>query len=85
MPTNVPPQYHEAEDRFRRANSTPEKIAAVQEMLAMMPKHKGTDHLKAQLRTRLSHLMTELERPSKGTSGGQIEPFSKRIFSNTEL
>lgn len=77
MPTNVPPQYREAEDRFRRAGSVQERIAALQEMLAIMPKHKGTDHLKAQLRSRLSKLMAELEKgSSKGAGGGRTEPFS---------
>ncbi len=46
-------------------------------MLAIMPKHKGTDHLKAQLRSRLSRLMAELEGgSSKGPASGRTEPFS---------
>ena len=76
MPTNVPPQYHEAEERFRRAGTTQAKIAALHEMLAIMPKHKGTDHLKAQLRARMSRLVAELEGPSRGQRGGRTEPFS---------
>jgi ribosome-interacting GTPase 1 len=76
MPTNVPPQYREAEDRFRRAGTVQEKIATLQEMLAIMPKHKGTDHLKAQLRTRMSRLMAELEGASHSSGGGRTEPFS---------
>ena len=76
MPTNVPPQYREAEERFRQAETVQAKIAALQEMLSIMPKHKGTDHLKAQLRSRLSRLMAELEGPSRGPSGGRAEPFS---------
>ncbi len=77
MPTNVPPQYREAEDRYRQARTVQAKIAALQEMLAIMPKHKGTDHLKAQLRSRLSKLMAELEgASSKGPSSGRTEPFS---------
>ena len=76
MPTNVPPQYREAEDRFRQAGTVQAKIAALQEMLAIMPKHKGTDHLKAQLRARLSRLTAELEGPSRGARGGRTEPFS---------
>jgi len=66
MPTNVPPQYREAEQRFRDATSIQGKIAALQEMLQIMPKHKGTDHLKAQLRSRLSKLMNDLETSSGG-------------------
>ena len=76
MPTNVPPQYRDAEERFRQAGTTQAKIAAVQEMLSIMPKHKGTDHLKAQLRSRLSKLTAELEGASAGRSGGRTEPFS---------
>lgn len=76
MPTNVPPQYREAEERFRQAGTPQAKIAALQEMLAIMPKHKGTDHLKAQLRARLAQLIGELEGPSRGARGGQTEPFS---------
>ncbi len=76
MPTNVTPQYREAEERFREARTTPAKIAALREMLAIMPKHKGTDHLKAQLRGRLSRLLVELEEPSSAKRAGRTEPFS---------
>jgi ribosome-interacting GTPase 1 len=76
MPTNVTPQYRKAEDQFREATTTQSKIAALQEMLSIMPKHKGTDHLKAQLRSRMSKLMAELEGPTPGSSGGRTEPFS---------
>jgi ribosome-interacting GTPase 1 len=56
VPANLTPQYYEAEKRFREAKTPPEKIAALEEMLAVMPKHKGTDHLKAELRARLAKL-----------------------------
>ena len=56
MPANLPPQYFEAEKKFRLAKTTPEKIAALEEMLAIMPKHKGTDHLRADLRRRIAKL-----------------------------
>ncbi len=56
MPTNLPPHYFDAEKRYRQAKTAPEKIAALEEMLAIMPKHKGTDHLKADLRRRIAKL-----------------------------
>jgi len=65
MPANLPPQYFEAEKRFRSAKSPEEKIAAVEEMLAIMPKHKGTDHLRAELRTRIAKL-TQLASKKSG-------------------
>ena len=62
MPTNLPPQYFEAENRFRQAKTAPEKIAALEEMLAIMPKHKGTDHLKADLRRRIAKLSQSVDK-----------------------
>ncbi|MFC1918361.1 GTPase [Chloroflexota bacterium] len=56
MPANLPPQYFEAEKNFRVAKTVPGKIAALEEMLAIMPKHKGTDHLRAELRRRIAKL-----------------------------
>ncbi len=56
MPANLTPAYFEAERRFRAAKSPLEKLAALEEMLAVMPKHKGTDHLRAELRTRIAKL-----------------------------
>jgi small GTP-binding protein len=56
MPANLPPQYFGAEKEFREAKTIPDKIAALEEMLAIMPKHKGTDHLRAELRARIAKL-----------------------------
>lgn len=56
MPANLPPGYFEAEKRYRAAKSPSEKIACLEEMLAIIPKHKGTDKLRADLRRRTSKL-----------------------------
>ena len=58
MPTNLPPEYFEVEKRYRAARSPAEKIACLQELLGTIPKHKGTDKLRADLRRRLSKLKT---------------------------
>lgn len=62
MPANLPPQYFAAEKRFRTAKTIPEKIEALQMMMAIMPKHKGTDKLRAELRSRMAKLTAEAER-----------------------
>jgi ribosome-interacting GTPase 1 len=62
MPANLTPQYLEAERNFRQAKTTLEKIAYLEEMLAVMPKHKGTDHLRADLRTKLASLTKSLDK-----------------------
>jgi len=56
MPANLTPEYFKAEQWLRSATTNDEKILAIERMLAVMPKHKGTDHLKADLRRKLSKL-----------------------------
>jgi ribosome-interacting GTPase 1 len=62
MPANLTPQYLEAERNYRAAKTTQEKIAWLEEMLAVMPKHKGTDHLRADLRTKIANLSKSLDK-----------------------
>jgi len=62
MPANLPPQYFEAEKRFRAAKEPEEKIAALEAMLAIMPRHKGTDKLHAMLRQKIAKFSQEAER-----------------------
>ncbi|MGD2121229.1 MAG: TGS domain-containing protein [Gemmatimonadota bacterium] len=64
MPANLTPVYREAEAKFKAAVTREEKIAALEEMLRVIPKHKGTEHLQADLRSRLSKLRQE---PKKKT------------------
>ncbi|MHB1001668.1 MAG: GTPase [Armatimonadota bacterium] len=59
MPANLTPQYKEAEDRYRAASTTPEKLAALDEMLAIIPKHKGTEKLQADIKTRIAKLKNQ--------------------------
>lgn len=56
MPANLTPAYKAAEERFRSAVTPEEKIAALEEMLSVMPKHKGTEKLQAGLKSRIAKL-----------------------------
>jgi len=67
MPANLTPQYLEAELKFKQAKTTPEKIKALEVMMAVIPKHKGTERLRGQLKSRMAKLKEELQRrPSVG-------------------
>ena len=44
------------EQRYREAKSPEEKVDLLEEMLSVIPKHKGTDHLRADLRRKLAKL-----------------------------
>ncbi len=59
MPANLTAQYKEAEERYRRAAGHEEKLDALREMLALLPKHKGTEKLQADIKKRLSRLEDE--------------------------
>src|SRR5512139_2953438 len=62
MPANLTPQYLEAELKFKQAKTTPEKIKALEVMMAVIPKHKGTERLRGQLKSRMAKLKEELQR-----------------------
>jgi uncharacterized protein len=59
MPANLTAAYREAEAAFKEAVTREEKIAALEEMLRVIPKHKGTEKLQAGLRSRISRLKKE--------------------------
>lgn len=65
MPANLPPQYHEVERKFREAKEPAEKLGFLREMYAVLPKHKGTDKLQADLKRRISKLQDGLQKSHK--------------------
>ena len=78
MPANLTPQYFEAEKRYKRAKTPQERIEALEEMLAVMPKHKGTDKLRADLRAKIAKCYEEAEkRPVIGKKGSLLYHVTK--------
>ena len=67
MPTNLPAEALEAERRYRTALTTTEKITYLEEYIGHIPKHKGTDKLRADLRKRLSRLKDAAQSQKKGS------------------
>lgn len=65
MPANLPQPYIDAEARFKEARSTDEKIDCLQRMYALLPKHKGTEKMQAELKRKLSKLRDELQSEKK--------------------
>ena len=62
MPANLTPQYHKAERDYRRAQDATEQLMCLQRMLQLLPKHKGTDKLQAQLKARISDVRRLVQR-----------------------
>ncbi len=66
MPTNVTPEYKKAKEAFQKAREPAERLACLKEMLRTIPKHKGTEHLQADIKTRIKDLTEEMAGPKKG-------------------
>jgi ribosome-interacting GTPase 1 len=66
MPANLTPEYKAAEEGFRKAREPAERLQWLREMLRTIPKHKGTDHLQADIKSRIKQLTEELAGPKKG-------------------
>ena len=65
MPANLTQQYHKAEAEYRKASTPDEELKWLQVMLAEMPKHKGTDHLQAQLKSKISSVKQDIDQQKK--------------------
>lgn len=70
MPTNVTAEYLAAEEEYRNARTIAEKIRALEKMYATVPKHKGTEKLRLQIKRRLAELRKELEKQQAQKKGG---------------
>ena len=68
MPANLPPHYQKLEDKLRQAREPGEKLAILEEMFALLPKHKGTDKMQADLKKKMSKLRHQPQGKGSGKS-----------------
>ena len=62
MPANLSPQYIDAEKRLKAATTAEEKLSILEEMLSVIPKHKGTEKLQALYKTKIAKLRTQSQK-----------------------
>jgi hypothetical protein len=70
MPANLPPQYYEEEKKLRAARTPEEKAEILETLLRLIPKHKGTEKLQADLKRRLSKTRGKQGKRSGGSRRG---------------
>ena len=85
MPANLSPEYKAAEAAFRKARDPRERLDYLHEMLRTIPKHKGTDHLQADIKSRIKELSEELEAPKKGGAARSGPPLVIRPQGAAQL
>jgi ribosome-interacting GTPase 1 len=66
MAVNLPPHYHDAEARYKKAQSPEDKLAALKEMWVLLPKHKASEKVQADLKTKISELTDQIEHAKQG-------------------
>ncbi|NLS98310.1 MAG: TGS domain-containing protein [Planctomycetaceae bacterium] len=71
MPANLTQQYLKAEQEYRQAGTPEEELVCLQAMLREVPKHKGTDHLQAQLKQKIAKIKKEMQAPGKAGKKGR--------------
>lgn len=79
MPINAGPEYFKVEKEYLNAKNVPDKIFWLEELIKVAPKHKGSENLLAELRTRLKKLKEKSEKLSK-KSGGNKKGIKKEGF-----
>jgi len=74
MPTNLPPEALAKQKKYQEAKTLREKLIALEEFIAAIPKHKGTENLLKELKRKRAQLRRmlreeqERRRSSKATS-----------------
>lgn len=79
MAVNQSPMYNKAEERYRNASSPAEKVAALEEMLRLVPKHKASEKLQSALKQKLSaarETAASAAAHKQRSGGGQHDAFS---------
>ena len=67
MPANVSYEYVKAEKKYNEAKTRNEKLDALEEMLSTVPKHKGTENLQAQIKSKIAKLKKQGESRRAGS------------------
>jgi ribosome-interacting GTPase 1 len=71
MAANLTPQYLEAEAEYKQAHTAEARLACLRKMYALLPKHKASEKLQADLKTKISAAREEAEHEHhKGKKGG---------------
>jgi ribosome-interacting GTPase 1 len=66
MAVNLPPQYHDAEARYKKAQTPEDKLTSLKEMWVLLPKHKASEKVQADLKTKISELTDQIEQARLG-------------------
>lgn len=70
MAANLTPQYLEAEQEYKKAQSAEERLTALKKMWSLVPKHKASEKLQAEIKKKMSDAKEEVEQEKKSPKKG---------------
>ena len=70
MAANLTPQYLEAESEYKKAKSPEERLECLRKMYQLLPKHKASEKLQAELKKKISAARDEAEDKKAAKKGG---------------
>lgn len=70
MAVNLTPQYHEAEAEYKKATTAEERLDCLRRMWVELPKHKASEKLQAELKTKISETKKEVEAERRAPKKG---------------
>ncbi|MCP4634429.1 MAG: TGS domain-containing protein [candidate division Zixibacteria bacterium] len=76
MPANLPPHYYVLEREFKAERDPRKKLELAQELIALMPKHKGTDKLQAEMKAKISKLKKQIDTGGKKHGASSVEDYT---------
>ena len=66
MPANLPPHFHTLSAKLKETKDPEEKISILEELLAIVPKHKGTEKIQKDLKRKIAKLKKQKPKKTKG-------------------
>src|SRR6516165_6092101 len=72
MAANLTPQYLEAEAEYKKAQTSEDRLACLKKMYSLLPKHKASEKLQADLKTKMSDLRQEIEKERKAPKKSSV-------------
>ena len=77
MPANLPPTYYKLKHQLEAAKTNEERLSLLEEMLRIIPKHKGSEKVVADIRSRAAKL--KKEPTAAGSKGSGKRSYSEHI------
>lgn len=70
MPTNLPPKYFDVEKKLKTAVEPEEKVKIMEELISIIPKHKGTEKLLALYKTKIAKMRSAAQKKAATAKHG---------------